>query len=127
MTITEAFGRRVKENRKLLDMSQDDLAEASGLSKQTISKAENGRGDIELATAYAIACGLGVRIDQLFPSSEAYDKNEKSLDEKKLDFFRVIPELKMSLLIETRSAEEVSLLVEMCENVIAVWDKAKKR
>lgn len=52
--------------------SQQQLAEAVGVSRQAINAIENGRHDPGITLAYRIADALGVGIEAAFQS----DKNE---------------------------------------------------
>jgi transcriptional regulator with XRE-family HTH domain len=53
--------------RRAQDITQQRLAESSGVSQQTISKIENGDASPTLATASRLAQALGVHIEELFP------------------------------------------------------------
>lgn len=45
--------------------SLDDLSETSGISKSTLSKIENGKGDITLNTLYSVALALEISASEL--------------------------------------------------------------
>jgi len=51
-------------------LSQDELAEAVGVSRQTISSIENRRTTPSVQLALAIAAELGARVEELFPRDE---------------------------------------------------------
>ena len=58
------IGEMIKEERRLANMTQEELAEKSGTKKTYISRIENGKSDIQLATLYKIIeTGLGKRLD----------------------------------------------------------------
>lgn len=58
---------RVKEIREQLNMSQAELEQKSGISRQTISAIENDRlEDTKVGTLMALANALGTTIDNLF-------------------------------------------------------------
>lgn len=63
---TEAFGQRVRERRKQLGLSQDDVANVVGVNRRVIGELERGkpsvRFDIVLRTAQAL--GLRVSLDE---------------------------------------------------------------
>ena len=62
----------IHEKRKALGLSQEQLAEACGVSRQTINAIENNKYDPTLALAFHLAAELGVRVDELFtPDSSA--------------------------------------------------------
>ena len=58
-----AIGELIKEERKLAQMTQEELAEKIGAKKSFISRIENGHSDIQLSTLYRlIEIGFGRRI-----------------------------------------------------------------
>ncbi len=56
----------IKERRKQLGLSQDELAKKCGVSRQTINAIENNKYDPSLALAFALADELMLRVDELF-------------------------------------------------------------
>ena len=56
----------IRERRKQLGMSQDELAKKCGVSRQTINAIENNKYDPSLALAFALADELMLRVDELF-------------------------------------------------------------
>ena len=61
------MGYRIKEIREQKKMSQEELEQKSGISRQTISAIENGRaGDVKVGTLRALANALDTTIDNLF-------------------------------------------------------------
>lgn len=55
-----AIGEIIKEERRLSQMTQEQLAEKTGTKKSFISRIENGHSDIQLSTLYRlIEYGLG--------------------------------------------------------------------
>ena len=59
-------GRRVRDRRKLLKISQTELAENTGVSFQQIQKYEKGVNRISASKLHDIAEFLGVQIDYFF-------------------------------------------------------------
>lgn len=59
-------GRRIRILRARLDMTQLDLAYATGLCRATINHIEAGKSDSALSTFHRIANGLGVPMEELF-------------------------------------------------------------
>lgn len=60
------IGERIKEIREKRKMSQDELAEKSGVSRMTITFLETGTTkDVKLGTLKKLADGLGVSIKHL--------------------------------------------------------------
>ena len=59
------LGRKVKEFRVSLNMSQTELAERAKIQQPLISKMERGRGNPTLDSIERIAIALGVNVTQL--------------------------------------------------------------
>jgi putative transcriptional regulator len=57
---------RLKAARAGLDMSQEDLAKACGVSRQTISAIEKGDYNPTINLCIAICKALGKTLDELF-------------------------------------------------------------
>ena len=61
------MGFKVKELREAKGMTQEELEEKSGVSRQTISAIENNRcGDVKTGTLMAIAKALDTTLDAIF-------------------------------------------------------------
>ncbi len=60
------MNNRVKEFRKENKVTQDDLAGAVGVTRQTIISLENGKYNASLQLAYKIAKYFGVKIEEVF-------------------------------------------------------------
>lgn len=57
---------KIKEFRKSAKITQDDLAKAVDVTRQTIISLENGKYDASLRLAYKIARYFDVSIEELF-------------------------------------------------------------
>lgn len=58
-----AIGEIIKEERRLANMTQDELAEKTGTKKSFISRIENGHSDIQLSTLFKLVeLGLGRKV-----------------------------------------------------------------
>lgn len=58
------IGEIIKEERRLANMTQEQLAEKIGAKKSFISRIENGKSDIQLSTLYRLLeLGLGRKVD----------------------------------------------------------------
>lgn len=63
----EQVGKRIRERRKHLRMSQETLAEKSSVSRMTISALENGkRTDVLVGTLVDIANALDTKVEFFF-------------------------------------------------------------
>jgi transcriptional regulator with XRE-family HTH domain len=63
--VAEQLGRRIKRRRNFLDMSQEALAERTGIHRTQFSLYENGQRMPLTSTLIKLAAGLGVSVDQL--------------------------------------------------------------
>lgn len=61
---------RIRELRKAHKLSQGDLAEAVGTTRQTITSIEVGKYTASLVLAYKIAHYFGLTIEEVFDFSE---------------------------------------------------------
>ena len=57
---------RIKDYRKQNKITQDELAKAVDVTRQTIISLENGKYDASLKLAHRIAKYFGVNIEELF-------------------------------------------------------------
>jgi len=68
MSIAKSFGERLRQLRKERKISQEKLAELSGLHRTYISSLERGGRNPTLMSLSAIADALGVEISYLTKS-----------------------------------------------------------
>lgn len=61
---------RIQEMRKTMRVTQNELADAVNVSRQTIISLENGRYNASLTLAHKIAKYFGVAIEELFVFDE---------------------------------------------------------
>ncbi len=66
---------KLKAARALKDMSQDDLAKAVNVSRQTINAIEKGDYNPSINLCIAICKVLGVTLDDLFWPSETPEED----------------------------------------------------
>ena len=58
---------KIREKRVKLGMTQEELAEKSGISRQTINALENGKvNNVMMATMVSIARALESTVDKIF-------------------------------------------------------------
>lgn len=83
--ILRAIGEKVRLIRKAQGISQETLAELSGLHVSFISYVETGKTNASVANLYSIANALNVPLDELlhFPSG----KGNKRLDTETAEIF----------------------------------------
>ena len=56
----------IRERRRQKGVSQEALAKACGVTRQTVNAIENNKYDPTLALAFALARELGTTVDALF-------------------------------------------------------------
>ena len=57
---------RIRERRKALKLSQEELAKRCGVTRQTINAIENNKYDPTLSLAFRLAAVLETSVDGLF-------------------------------------------------------------
>ena len=57
---------RIREIRKGLGISQEELAKKCGVSRQTVNAIENNKYDPTHSLAFRLAMELQIRVDELF-------------------------------------------------------------
>jgi transcriptional regulator with XRE-family HTH domain len=76
------FGREVRRIREMRGLTQEQLAQRSGLSSIYIGTIENGKRDPSLSTVCSLAKGLGISTSALFgplPALRAAGKETAAL------------------------------------------------
>ena len=64
---------RIRELRKARKLSQEELADAVGTTRQTITSIELGKYTASLVLAYKIARFFGLTIEEVFDFSDLED------------------------------------------------------
>lgn len=72
---------KIKEFRKLKNLTQDDLAEYLGVTRKTINQIESGNVLPKIDVAYKLSIILGVTVEQLFLNDD-YNKHSKKQQEE---------------------------------------------
>ncbi len=70
MSITEAFGKLVRETRIKLGLSQEELAERCGLHRNAIGFIERGERCPSIESVFAISQGLDISASKLVAKLE---------------------------------------------------------
>ncbi len=65
MSINEVFGKRVREKRLSMKLSQEKLANLADIDRTYLPDIENGRRNVSLIVAEKIAKALGVSLIEL--------------------------------------------------------------
>ncbi len=61
---------RLEELRRARDMRQEDLAQALGVSRQTVISLEKGKYNPSLSLAFKLARVFGMPIEEIFDDSD---------------------------------------------------------
>jgi len=64
--LPKAVGRRVKELRLRLDISQEELAARASLHRNYVGSVERGERDIGITALGSLAAALGVSLKEFF-------------------------------------------------------------
>lgn len=114
----QLVGEQIRKTRKLKGMTQERLAERSGLSFSYISDVERGTRNISLESLGKIIVALGIKPTHLF--EDADDAGEE-LD----DGTRIKIESLNALLID-RDVEEVDFILKMAQEFTHTVDRKKR-
>ena len=71
MTESEALGQIVRRERKRLGLSQEELAEESGIHRNFVGLIERGERSASIETVFKLARGLGFKGSKLVRLVEA--------------------------------------------------------
>ena len=71
--MNKRFGRLVKDHRKRLKITQDDLSKRVSLSRPSIANIERGQQRVQLHQLYELAGALETNIDSLLPRLDVSD------------------------------------------------------
>lgn len=66
MNINEFFGKRVKEERLKLNLSQEKLALEAGIDRTYINDIEKGNRNVSLKIAFKLTKALGIQFYIIF-------------------------------------------------------------
>lgn len=75
--IRKSLGEILKENRLRCKMTQEFVSETLGVSRQAVSKWENGTSDPSTSNLIALAKLYGVSAEELLKSTDAGNEDEK--------------------------------------------------
>ena len=82
--VQDAFGKRLRDIRRRKDMTQEKLADLSGLSIQYIGEIERGKRNPSLTSIEMLASALGMSVSDLF-DLEAFQVTNNEMKTKLID------------------------------------------
>lgn len=68
--LEEDIYKKIKERRTLLDITQQDLSDISGIALRTIKQIETGKGNPSVKTLNKVVNVLGMYIDLVIKNPE---------------------------------------------------------
>lgn len=78
-TVLSALGKRISERRKSLRMSQEELAESAGLSRDHVARIELALKTPSLKTAVNLATALDTRLSDLLDERAKLEEQAQEL------------------------------------------------
>ena len=99
----KSFGTRVRYLRKLAGLSQEQLAEQTGLSTKTISYIENSKNTLSFNKLPLIAKALGVPVYKLFVFTDS-DNNKEVLES----------------LLNSATDKEINAIADVVKTILAI-------
>lgn len=75
--VTASFGRRVRELRKKIGLSQEELALKASLDRSYVGQVERGECNITVSNIYKLASGLETKPSDLLPTLEEHIPAQK--------------------------------------------------
>jgi len=101
------LGRRIKEERKKKGMTQEKLAELSGISNNFISYIESGNKNASLKTIKKIADALEITLSDLFREISVSKKPKTDPTIKQLVY-----------LIQNKNTNTKKFILNVCRTII---------
>lgn len=68
-TLRHRFGKRLRQIRRYKDLTQEQLAEAVGVTVEFISNIERGKSAPSFETIEKLTAALGVEVEEFFKTS----------------------------------------------------------
>lgn len=114
MTLEEKLGCRIAEQRRLVGLTQAELAEKLNMATESVSRMETGTAMPSLARIDAVAGALGVELIQLFRFRPEPTPVELAVD-------------RLVWLVSRRSIEDVELVIEIATKMFKHMQQAAQR
>ena len=80
------IGDNIKFYRKKNQLTQDDIAEACNVTRQAVSKWENGTGTPDIANLMAIAALFQISVDELLSNEKSEKKQSDYIYESRTEY-----------------------------------------
>jgi transcriptional regulator with XRE-family HTH domain len=105
------IGKKVREQRILKGMTQEEVAEKSGLKANYMTGIENGKRNTSLITLGKLIHALEIEPGELFDLKQQMDLKTSQIESH-------------IKLVSKRSADEIKTINRITKEIIAVMDKA---
>ena len=115
MNIYKVLGKRIREIRIKSNITQERLAESSGISSNFISQIERGRNKCSLDTIYKLSQALNTPMSKLF-NFAASPVAEKDAYKKRIN-----------MLMKNLSPRDKKLLMDITEDVYGKLKRGKRK
>ncbi len=83
------LGKRIKEQRKSCGLSQEKVADLLGISRQSVTKWENGQSVPSTKNLFKLAEILGTTVDMLIFSKESSENAKQPLSEQVYNLYKL--------------------------------------
>lgn len=115
-----SLGKRIREQRKMVGMSQEKLAELAGVSRQAVTKWETDLSSPSTANLFALAEILGTRVDVLMDKES--NESIRSSAEQTYYLYKLEEEKKvMDLRRKRKKNLRIALISLLCHLVLLVF------
>jgi transcriptional regulator with XRE-family HTH domain len=109
--LIKKVGERIRQLRKAMNLTQEELAERSGLHTNYVGQVERGEKNLTLETLEKIVLGLDVQLEQLFRYLDPIDSRDALMEI-------------VELLLE-RSSDDREMALKVLKTVLD-WEQSKK-
>ncbi|MBI5573388.1 MAG: helix-turn-helix transcriptional regulator [Elusimicrobia bacterium] len=106
------IGRKIRETRKELNLTQENVAERTGLDWSFIGQIERGTNTPSIRTLSKIAEALNLEIGDMFPAKVTKSKDELLLKE-------------ISKILNQRSPADKKFLIKLLKDICSHFGKKK--
>ena len=94
----DAVGRKIRERRLALKLSQEQLAERLGIDRVQVYRHENGLHGMDLGTLFQYAEALETDVEALIPK-QAGERNERELVRQAKEIFPELSDASLGAII----------------------------
>jgi len=108
------IGRKIRETRKELELTQENIAERTGLDWSFIGQIERGTNTPSIRTLGKIAEALNLEITDLFPARAKVKKSKNTILLKEIE-----------KILDKQSPSEKKFLIKILRDIRAHYGKAK--